>query len=187
AVRYRFETAGRVYALSGAAAVGVLAVCGGVAAFALAVRRKPVAPLLALLTALVMLDWTFVLRVLPDFERYKPVAGFSETLHSRLQPADRVAVYQEAVPSLVYYLGRHVDMHIDSGSFAGAMSAPGRAYGLLRESAYTELRDRISRPTCIIERRPTFDVRLTDIMERQPPANVLLITNECCRLSVLRS
>ncbi len=179
AVLYLFETAGRVYALNGATAVGVLAVCGGLAALALAVWRKPIAALLALLAAIVALDWIFVLRVLPDFERYKPVPHLSETLRSRLRPDDVVAVYREAVPSLVYYLGRHVEMQSDPESFIASMAAPHRTYGVLRDADYQQLRGRIARPTCVIERRPTFDVRLKDILERQPPPELLLITNDC--------
>ncbi|PYR79130.1 MAG: hypothetical protein DMF86_04480 [Acidobacteria bacterium] len=155
-VLYVFETAGRVYALNGAIAIGVVGVCGGLIAFALAVARKPLASTFTLLILMVALDWTFVLRVLPDFERNKPVPGISETLRARLRPDDVVAVFHEAVPSLVYYLRRHVDMYIDPRAFVEAMSQPRRVYGVLTLSDYDELRPQISRPTCIIDRRPTF-------------------------------
>jgi hypothetical protein len=132
-----------------------------------------------LLTAIVAIDWIFVVRTLPDFERYKPVPALSDTLRSRLQPGDVVAVYREAVPSLVYYLGRHVDVHLDPEPFQDALSAPHRAYGILRASDYDQLRARIARPVCVIDRRPTFDVRLSNIIQREPPPELLLISNVC--------
>jgi 4-amino-4-deoxy-L-arabinose transferase-like glycosyltransferase len=178
-VLYVFETAGRVYALDGAIPVGIIGLLGGLAAAALAVWRRPLASLLALMIVLAMLDWTFVLRVLPDFERYKPVPGISRTLQARLQPGDVVAVFHEAVPSLVYYLRRHVDMYIDAGAFVDAMSQPRRTYGVVTLSDYDELRPRIRRRTCVIDRHPTFDVRLKNVLARDPPPELLLITNEC--------
>jgi len=179
AVLYLFETSGRVYVLNGATGVGILGVCGGLAALACAIFRKPIAASLVLLIAIVSLDWIFVVRVLPDFERYKPVPALSDALRSRLEPGDVVAVYREAVPSLVYYLRRHVNVYADAEPFQNAMAAPRRVYGVLRESDYMELRSRIARPTCVIERRPTFDVRLGNILRRDPPPELLLITNEC--------
>jgi 4-amino-4-deoxy-L-arabinose transferase-like glycosyltransferase len=178
-VLYLFDTAGRVYALNGATAVGILGVCGGLAALACAIFRKPIAASLVLLIAIVSLDWIFVVRVLPDFERYKPVPALSDALRSRLQPGDVVAVYREAVPSLVYYLRRHVDVYADVESFQNAMAAPRRVYGVLRASDYVELRSRIARPTCVIDRRPTFDVRLGNILRRESPPELLLISNQC--------
>ena len=56
-----------------------------------------------------------------------------------------------------------------------------RVYGVLTLSDYDELRPQISRPTCIIDRRPTFDVRLKNVLSRDPPPELLLITNDCGR------
>ncbi len=178
-VIYLFETAGRVYALDGAIAVGVIGVVGGAVAAALAIARRPLAAVIALLIVLTALDWTFVLRVLPDFERYKPVPAISATLRARLRPDDVVAVFHEAVPSLVYYLRRQVDMYIEPQAFVEAMSQPRRTYGVLTLGDYERLRAGMRRPTCVIDRRPTFDVRLKNVLSRDPPPELLLISNEC--------
>jgi hypothetical protein len=178
-VLYVFETAGRVYALDGAIPVGIIGLIGGIVATALAIARRPLASVIALLIVMAALDWMFVLRVLPDFERYKPVPGISDTLGARLRPDDVVAVFHEAVPSLVYYLRRHVDMYIDPHAFVDAMSQPRRTYGVLTLGDYEMLRAQIRRPTCVIDRRPTFDVRLKNVLSREPPPQLLLITNEC--------
>ena len=72
-------------------------------------------------------------------------------------------------------------MYIAPRAFVEAMSQPRRVYGVLTLSDYDELRPQISRPTCIIDRRPTFDVRLKNVLSRDPPPELLLITNDCGR------
>ena len=57
AVLWLFETAGRVYALHGSLIVGVFGLAGGAIALGLAIVRKPAAAVLALLAAMVAVDW----------------------------------------------------------------------------------------------------------------------------------
>ena len=75
--------------------------------------RRPGAAALALLAAVVAVNWAFVVRVLPEFERYKPVPEFSRVLAGAPAAGDVVAHYQVALPSMVYYLRRHVDQYVD--------------------------------------------------------------------------
>ena len=174
-----FETAGRVYALNGAFPVGAIGVAGGLVACGLGWMRRPTHAALVVLTATIAVNWIFVVRVLPDFERYKPVPFFSRTLESRLQPDDVVAEYQVALPSLVFYLRRHVDQYFDPDPFVAVLLAPRRVYATLSSDDYEELSPRIRSHTCIIERRPTFDVKLKRVLAREPLPELLLITNEC--------
>jgi hypothetical protein len=134
---------------------------------------------MVLLMATIAVNWVFVLRVLPDFERYKPVPFFSRTLEARLHPGDSVAEYQIALPSLVFYLQRHVDQYFDPDTFVNAMLAPHRVYATLSADDYAALAPRIASRTCIIDRRPTFDVKLGSILAREPLPELLLITNDC--------
>src|SRR5205085_6833559 len=99
-VLYLFAGAGRVYQLEAALYVGVFGLIGGLATVLLALVRRPAPAALALLTTMIAVNWTFVVAVLPEFERYKPVPGFSETLKARLQPGDVVAHYQASLPSM---------------------------------------------------------------------------------------
>jgi 4-amino-4-deoxy-L-arabinose transferase-like glycosyltransferase len=182
-VLFLFEGAGRVYALDGARLVGAVGVAGGLVACGLGLMRRPAQAALVLLTATVAVNWIFVLRVLPDFERYKPVPFFSRTLEGRLQPGDSVAEYQIALPSLVFYLQRHVDQYFDPDTFVNAILAPHRVYATLSAEDYAQLAPRIASHTCIVERRPTFDVKLGSILAREPLPELLLITNDCQRTS----
>jgi hypothetical protein len=127
---------------------------------------------------MVCVNWTFVVRVLPEFERYKPVPGFSDVLRQRLQPGDVVAHYQASLPSMTYYLQRHVDTYFDADSFVRAVRVPQRVYAVLSDDDYAALKDRLG-PICIVDRRPTFDVKLARVIAREPLPELLLISNQC--------
>jgi 4-amino-4-deoxy-L-arabinose transferase-like glycosyltransferase len=168
-----------IYALHGTRVMGIAGVSGGAGAALLACLRRPRAALLATIVTFVVLDWVFVVRVLPAFERYKPVPGFATTLAPLLRPDDLLVTYDEALPSLVYYLRRHVDpIFVDIELFEKFRS--GRTvYAVLSTENYQALRDRIGVPTCELERRPTFDVKLKNMIRRDALPELVLITNRC--------
>jgi 4-amino-4-deoxy-L-arabinose transferase-like glycosyltransferase len=178
-VLWLFETAGRVYALHGSLVVGLCGLAGGGLALTLAMVRKPAASALALLAAMVAIDWAFVVRVLPDFERYKPVPAISRVLEQRLQPGDVVAQYQVALPSMVYYLRRHVDQYFEERAFVNAVLSNHRVYAVLSADDYSALQASLAARTCVIERYQTFDVKFRTVIARQPLPELLLITNRC--------
>jgi 4-amino-4-deoxy-L-arabinose transferase-like glycosyltransferase len=179
AVLYIFETAGRVYALDSALIVGVVGLAGGVATVACGAARKPASAALALVAAMIAVDWAFVVRVLPEFERYKPVPEISRMLHDRLKPGDVVAHYQVSLPSMVYYLRRHVDQYVEQGPFVDAVLSDKHVYAALSADDYAALAPQIAARTCVIDRRPTFEVKLRQVLVRQPLPELLLISNRC--------
>ena len=178
-VLWLFEAGGRVYALNGAMIVGACGVAGGLLTLALALGHKPVAAMLTLYAAVIATDYAFVMRVLPDFERYKPVPAIASILRQRLEPGDVVAHYQVALPSMVYYLGRHVDEYFDEGPFVSEVLSGRRVYAVLSADDYDALRPVIGGGTCILDRRPTFDVKLKSVLSRAPLPELLVITNRC--------
>jgi 4-amino-4-deoxy-L-arabinose transferase-like glycosyltransferase len=179
AVLALFVTAGRVYALDSALVVGTIGLAGGLASLGLALARRPAASAMTLFAALIAVNWTFVLRVLPEFERYKPVPIFSAALSDRLRPDDVVAHYQVALPSMVYYLRRHVDQYFDAPPFIQLVSSPRTVYAVLSAEDYAALAPQIGGRTCILDRRPTFEVKLKQVLTREPLPELLLITNRC--------
>ena len=179
AVLYLFETAGRVYALDAALIVGAVGLAGGVVTVFFGVARKPSAAALSLLAAVVAVNWAFVVRVLPEFERYKPVPEFSKTLQERLRPDDVVAHYRVSLPSMVYYLRRHVDQYVDDPPFVSAVLSGRQVYAVLSAVDYAALAPQIAAKTCVIDRRPTFEVKLRQVLARQPLPELLLISNRC--------
>jgi 4-amino-4-deoxy-L-arabinose transferase-like glycosyltransferase len=175
---YVFQSAGKVYALDGAAVVGYTGAIGGTLILIVALRNA-VASALAIAAVLVMLNWTFVLRVLPSFERYKPVPPLSAAIRERATADDAIVHYNVALPSMVYYLGRHIDLIFEPEPFIEVLRKPRRVFAVLSANDYADLAPAMNVQTCVIDRRPTVNVKLKAVLARDPLPEVLLITNRC--------
>jgi 4-amino-4-deoxy-L-arabinose transferase-like glycosyltransferase len=182
---YIFETVGKVYALHGAAFVGAVAAVGGALALALAVFNRARSALAVVLVSMVTLNWAFVIRVLPSFERYKPVPPITAAINERITEGDVVAHYKVALPSMVYYLGRHIEILLDREKFLSLMRGGQRVYAVLSASDYEQLAGELP-GTCVLDRRPTVNIKLKAVLAREPLPEVLLITNRCTPASGLR-
>jgi 4-amino-4-deoxy-L-arabinose transferase-like glycosyltransferase len=178
-VLYLFDSGGRIYSVNGIRAVGIVAVLGGLIAAGLAVGRQVTAAIVAAFVTLAVVNWLFVLRVLPDFERYKPVPALSDTLRPILRPGDRIAHFNVALPSMVYYLRHRVEPYYSPEAFVGAMRSGSRVYGIVSERDYAGLEADLAPWTCVVQRVPTFDVKLRNVLARDPLPELLLITNRC--------
>jgi 4-amino-4-deoxy-L-arabinose transferase-like glycosyltransferase len=176
---YIFQTAGKVYALDAAAFVGAAAALGGAIALALAVVNRGRAALAVALLSLVTLNWAFVVRVLPSFERYKPVPPLSATIRERIKEGDVVSHYNVALPSMVYYLGRHIEILFDQDKFLTLLRGNRRVFAVLPASDYADLQSVAGVRTCVLDRRPTVNIKLKAVLAREPLPEVLLITNRC--------
>lgn len=180
AVLYVFQAAATVYTLDGAALIGLLAVVGGAAAGFAAFTGRARLALFTTIAALVAMEWTFVLQVLPSFERYKPVPSLTAALTARqLQPDDVVAHYQVDLPSMVYYLRRHIDLYFDPSLLVDAMKTNRRMFVVMTASDYDALRDVMGVKTCVLHSQPTINVKLKAILTREPLPRLLLISNRC--------
>ena len=176
---YIFHAAGTVYVLNGARVVGVVAAVGGAVALALALARRPRAAFVAIILALVTLNWVFVIRVLPSFERYKPVPRLSAAIQQRLATGDAVVHYNVALPSMVFYLRRHIDVLFEREAFLRALREDRTVFAVLSAQDYAALRSEIGVPTCVLQRESTVNVKLKAVLARDPLPEVLLITNRC--------
>ena len=179
AVLYLFGGAGRVYAIEGVTVAAGALVLGGLAGAILAVARGAVPAVVALLVSLLAFNWTFVRSVLPSFERYKPSPPLSDYLRPRLQPSDRIAHYNVALPSMVFYLRHHVEPHYSPDGFMNAMQSTGQVYGVVRDRDYDGMKDALADHACVLHRVPTFDVKLRTILAREPLPELLLLSNHC--------
>jgi 4-amino-4-deoxy-L-arabinose transferase-like glycosyltransferase len=176
---YIFHTAGKVYALDGAATVGIIGAVSGLVTLVLGLFKRSRYALIALSLAVITLNWTFVWRVLPSFEQYKPVPQLSEAIRQRAQPGDQIAHYNVALPSMVYYLERHIDTFFDAPQFIETLRSGRTVYAVLSEGDYLKLEPRMGVKTCVIRRAPTVNVKLNAVLARAPLPQVLLITNKC--------
>ncbi len=175
-----FGGAGQVYHLAGVRPIVFAAAVGGVlTALAAFSRRMFLAPVL-LAGCFIVLNWIFVLQTLPSFERYKPVVPLSEEIRSRAGSGAAVLHYNVALPSMVFYLRRHVEQIFDDPAALVEKMREAREYYLvLRTPEYEELRGSFPVPTCVIDRRPLFEVRLKDVLARKSLPELVLVTNRC--------
>ncbi len=174
-VGWLFTTGG--YALAGASVAAAVLVAGGGATLgALALRRNRSA--VALLAAtFIVFDYVFVGRILPDVERFKPTPAFAATIAARGAADDRVGSYHYMLPSLVFYSGRPVH-EIDTIDQARAFYAEPGAWAMMRPERYEELRAAVP-GLCVADRRPVFEARVADLLDRTSPPQVFLVTNRC--------
>jgi len=180
AVIVLFETVGRAYSIDGAMLVGGLALAGGLLTLALAWLRGPAAAATLLIAALVAIDWAFVIRVLPAFERYKPVPVISAAIRDRLRPGDGVVLYKVPMPSMVYYLQRHVDGFFSRDEFVASMRGR-HAYAVLWADDYRDVAGDLGPSACVAGEWNLFPAKLGDVLARRPLPKVLLVDNRCGR------
>jgi 4-amino-4-deoxy-L-arabinose transferase-like glycosyltransferase len=178
ALVYLFEAAGAAYAIEGVAAIGAIGLVAGAVTIWLSWRRRLFAASTALATGFILLSGVFVLRTLPSFEAYKPVPAFSEAIARRASAGDMVATYDQAMPSLVYYLRRHVVELVDEEALLSAWRSGQSVYAVMSANDLGKLRERLA-GLCEIQRRPTFDVKLNNVLARKPLPELVLVTNRC--------
>ena len=176
---YIFQASGNVYEVEGVVLVAAIAIGGGVAAAVLSVAGRWRTGLLVFLAAGVLLNWTLVLRVLPSFEKYKPVPPISRFLADHATPDDVIAHYSVALPSMVYYLQRHIDVTYDRATFIRIMQQPHRVFAVLWTEEYQRLRDDLGVPTCAIFETPSFNIKIGAVIKRERLPHVVVITNRC--------
>jgi 4-amino-4-deoxy-L-arabinose transferase-like glycosyltransferase len=178
-VLYLFQGSGAIYALKGMMVIGLLAMAGGTATAVAARRWSAEDALLVLAGTMAALNWFFVLRVLPSFEAYKPVPGFALVLGTRAQPDDVIATYNVALPSLVYYLRRHVEMSYQLDPIVRLLDDDRTAYVITPREHEAAIAEATEREICIVSAQPTFDVKLRNVIARDPLPNLVLLTNRC--------
>jgi 4-amino-4-deoxy-L-arabinose transferase-like glycosyltransferase len=178
AVLALFVAAGRVYAFDSAVLVGVTGMAGGLVSLSLVLARRRQAAAVALLLSVIAVDWVCVLRVLPEFERYKPVPEMAVVIQQRARPDDAVAHYRVALPSMAYYLRRHFDGFDSREDFVEFMRRH-HAYAVMRADDYRDVAGDLGASTCIVGEWDSFQAKLKDIVAHRPLPKLVLVYNRC--------
>jgi 4-amino-4-deoxy-L-arabinose transferase-like glycosyltransferase len=178
-VLFVFDAAQTVYRVDGARLAGQVAVAGGLAIAGLVWRGRRAVAVLAALAIFVAFNWLLVLRALPAFEQYKPVVPLSEILARAAGPDDVVVHYDVALPSMVFYLRRHIDILIDREALLRQMRSGRTVFAVMPANRYDELKPVFGVPTCELGRRATSDIKLRSVIARVPPPEVVLVTTRC--------
>ncbi len=177
-VLYLFSGDRTVY-IDGTRAAAMITIVGGLVVAVLPWRGRDAVAVSAALLVFIAFNWILAVRALPDFERYKPVVPLSRMIEQRAGPEDVVAHFDVALPSMVYYLRRHIEGGLDEGTFTRLLGSDRRVFAVLPEDRYEALKGKFGVETCVIGRHLTSDIRLRSLLEQQPPPEVLLITNRC--------
>jgi hypothetical protein len=157
----------------------VAAIVGGSAALLLARRHVPAA-LMTIAATLVVVNWVFVWSVLPSFEKYKPAPGLAAELRTRAGPDDVLVTYNVALPSLVYYLRRHIEVFYDHGPVLELLRSGRPIYLMVSRDDYDRaIKPDEPTPLCRVSSHPTFDVKLKNVLARERLPEVWLMTNRC--------
>lgn len=176
---YVISRAGAAFAIEGLTPAALMALASAMAIAILMVKRQAAAALVSLAIVFVAFNWILVAKVLPSFERYKPVVAFSDLIRQQAQPGDTVAHFEAAMPSMVFYLHRHIDLVEDQQAFVKMMQSGRPVYVVLPERRYEELSPAFSVRTCVLDRRPAADVKLRDVLAGRGPASLVLVTTRC--------
>jgi 4-amino-4-deoxy-L-arabinose transferase-like glycosyltransferase len=174
-----FGGEGTPYVTEGAFTSGLVAIAGSlIVGFAPWWRRSHVS-IAAALIVFVAFNWVLAVRVLPAFERYKPVRPLAEIIARQTGPDDVVAHFDVSLPSMVFYLRRHIDIGFDQDAFARLLQSDRRVFAVLASDRYDALKGLVGVRTCVVARHPTADIRLRTLLRREAPPEILVISNRC--------
>ena len=134
-----------------------------------------------LIAAFIVLNWTLVLRVLPAFERYKPVVPISDIIRAKAGTNERIVHYDVAMPSMVFYLQRRIEAAFSREQFLEFAQAHPTVFGVMPEDVFEDLRRDLGPAACVLGRQPTFDAKLRQMLARTPPTPVVVISTKCAR------
>ena len=179
AVLFGFAAEGAVYRIAGARIVAAVSIAGGLAVLVLLSRRRYRAAVPVVLAVFIAFNWILAIRALPSFERYKPVVPLADVIARHAGPQDVVAHYDLALPSMVFYLRRHIDIWFDAEAFANQIRSDRRVFAVLPADRYDAMKGQFGVETCVVGRHPTADIRLRTLLEKRPPPEVLVVTNRC--------
>jgi len=174
-----FVRAGAVYPLDGALAVGVVSIIGGLAIALLTWRDHRIAAVMSTATTLIVVNWLLALRVLPGFEEYKPVAPLATAIASQVHQDDVVAHFDLALPSMTYYLRRHVEVTVDTEAFREVLHRGQRVFAVMPGSRFEEVRPLFAAAPCVIARHKTADVKLRNVLAGNAPPEVIVAVSPC--------
>jgi 4-amino-4-deoxy-L-arabinose transferase-like glycosyltransferase len=184
-----FDTPGQPYKLAGTLLIGCAGIGGGMIAAGATLLRKNRLAILTTALTVIACNWMFVLRTLPDFERYRPVRALSEVIASEAGPDALVGYFRASYPSMVFYLRRPIFEYVAlGGSAAGrileqheieaAFSSGKEVFCLMSANDYESIRTLLPSEAHVLASRPIFKVKLKGILDRGELPQVVLISNK---------
>jgi 4-amino-4-deoxy-L-arabinose transferase-like glycosyltransferase len=177
-VLYIFGHSEQAYRFAGAGVIGAAALAGGLAVIVCVLLRKEPLALMVSAATVIVFNWVFVLRTLPDFERFKPVRPLCEIIQANADRDAMVGYYRIAAPSMVFYLHRPVFEYYQEEDLAQALASGKEVYCLMAAADYEALRTTLPVATYVLASRPMFQVKLRSILDKVEPPKLMLIATK---------
>ena len=118
------------------------------------------------------------MRVLPEFERFKPVRPMCEHIADEAPANALVGYYRYAAPSMAFYLRRQVFAYYEPDELIEAFASGREVYCLMLAEEYESLKPQLPPQAGVLASRPVFQVKLKFILDKREPPQLLLITNK---------
>ena len=188
-ILFLFDTSAQPYRLAGTLLVGSVGIIGGITAAGGTILKKTRLAILTTALTVIACNWVFVLRTLPDFERYRPVRALSEVIASEAGPEALVGYFRAAYPSMAFYLRRPIFEYVALGEPAAArileqneleaaFSSGKEVFCLMTASEYEAIKPLLPPETRVLASHPIFKVKLKGILDRGELPRVVLISNK---------
>lgn len=188
-ILFLFDTSTQPYRLAGTLVIGCAGIIGGIIAAGATVLNKTRLAILTTALTVIGCNWVFVLRTLPDFERYRPVQALSEVIAAEAGPEALVGYFRAAYPSMVFYLRRPIFEYVALGEPAAArileqneleaaFSSGKEVFCLMTATEYEAIRALLPPETRVLASHPIFKVKLKGILDRGELPQVVLISNK---------
>jgi 4-amino-4-deoxy-L-arabinose transferase-like glycosyltransferase len=133
----------------------------------------------------VAFNYVFVLRILPDAERLKPVPAIARLFNERAAPDARIASFNMDLPSLVFYTN-HAIQPMGGVDQAAAFFRDGtQGWMILGVPEWSALQvqarnpaERVA-PLCVAARQPLLPATVEEFVGRKRPPEAILVTSLC--------
>jgi 4-amino-4-deoxy-L-arabinose transferase-like glycosyltransferase len=178
---YGWRSGGALSELAGCFAIGLIALAGGLVVIGATWLGKTRSAVVGLILTIAAANWVFVIRVLPDYERYKPVWSLCDDIRREAGDEALVGYYRFTAPSMVFYLRRRIFEYYEPAEIIAALSSNRDVYCVLSREDYDDIERSLRVPTYVLASRPRFQVKLRGILERTEFSQVLLVTNRTDR------
>lgn len=181
AVYWLFGPSAGYYALPEVLPFAMVIGVTGVLTFVLSVTGRGFAAVACLAAGFIVSNYVFVGWVLVGVERTKPVPPLARVIAERAVPDAKIGYYHMGLQSFVYYTDRGGVEEIGTLEHAEAFFKNSReAWALTGVEQWNLLQARLA-DVCIADRRrlSVFEAKLSDIVQRIPPEEVLLVKNHC--------
>jgi hypothetical protein len=107
------------------------------------------------------------------------VPALTNTIKGRAGAGAVVLHYKVALPSMAFYLRGPYEGFFEAGPFVERLASANEAYAVLDAKDYEELKPSLPVETCVVDRRPYFDVKLRTVLSHEPLPELVLITTHC--------